>query len=208
MDHNLQPKRPLAPAGSESLPQRRRKTDWRCWLCVCSMKVMWRENDRHVQLDRSDISVSSKSIFIRKNKSKLFRAFIICEKAVSSPLMEWNEYCDKYFIGKKIYCDQDSDTHTEEHKLLILVYVCECVFLTWSSTSNSLLCCDTSFSGGFSRLRHRSHVTRPTTNMPMSGMNTRMPFPASAPRTLRRDKHTQLRTSVARSGQVIPSVFW
>ncbi len=33
-------------------------------------------------------------------------------------------------------------------------------------------------------------MTRPTTNMPMSGMSTRMPFPASAPRTLQRDKHT------------------
>ncbi len=63
-------------------------------------------------------------------------------------------------------------------------------FLTWLSSSKSLLCWDTSFSGGFSRLQHRSHVTRPTTNMPMSGMNTRMPFPASAPRTLQRDKHT------------------
>lgn len=41
-------------------------------------------------------------------------------------------------------------------------------------------------SGGlfWTRLRHSSQMARPTTNMPMSGMNTRMPFPASAPITL------------------------
>lgn len=59
------------------------------------------------------------------------------------------------------------------------------VHLTCSSASKSWLYCAISSVGlFFSRLRHSSQVPRPAMNMPMSGRNTRMPFPTSAPITL------------------------
>lgn len=47
--------------------------------------------------------------------------------------------------------------------------------LYWAMSSGSLF---------WTRLRHSSQMAKPATNMPMSGMNTRMPFPASASITL------------------------
>lgn len=59
------------------------------------------------------------------------------------------------------------------------------VNLTCSSASKSSLYCAISSTGlFFSRLRHSSQVPRAAMSMPMSGKNTRMPFPASAPITL------------------------
>lgn len=59
------------------------------------------------------------------------------------------------------------------------------VNLTCSSASKSWLYWAISSTGlFFSRLRHSSQVPRPAMNIPMSGRNTRMPFPTSAPITL------------------------
>lgn len=56
---------------------------------------------------------------------------------------------------------------------------------TCSSDWKSSLYCAMSSGGLFwTRLRHSSQMPKPTINMPISGMNTRMPFPASAPLTL------------------------
>lgn len=58
--------------------------------------------------------------------------------------------------------------------------------LTCSSASKSALYWAMSSGGLFwTRLRHSSQMAKPATNMPMSGIKTRMPFPASAPITLR-----------------------
>lgn len=56
---------------------------------------------------------------------------------------------------------------------------------TCSSASKSALYWAMSSGGLFwTRVRHSSQMAKPATNMPMSGMNTRMPLPASAPITL------------------------
>lgn len=56
---------------------------------------------------------------------------------------------------------------------------------TCSSAKKSALYWAMSSGGLFwTRLRHSSQMAKPTMNMPMSGMKTRMPFPASAPITL------------------------
>lgn len=75
---------------------------------------------------------------------------------------------------------------------------------TCSSASKSALYWAMSSGGLFwTRLRHSSQMAKPAMNMPMSGMNTRMPLPASAPMTLKDKQKTQEDTHSQKAGACI-----
>lgn len=66
---------------------------------------------------------------------------------------------------------------------------------TCSSASKSALYWAMSSGGLFwTRVRHSSQMAKPAMNMPMSGMNTRIPFPASAPITLQTNRKQSTKT--------------